>query len=232
MPNQQSPIRKDEVLPTLYELDSIEQIQVLSIPVRYRMLVLLTERAMTAAQLARALNISRQRAHYHLKVLERNRLARFVGKQINSEMIERYYRAYSFIHSYRSLVDHYYKTETESEINRLMKAINEFVLTLIDEARENLLKGDYLGQFQLSYQFDSPLLLTQQQARELREEIIDLCRRYLDIDHQNRMIEGTQEMIRLRNSIFLGPVPREFSAILRTPESKQEKVPLVEPEVR
>jgi len=230
MSNQRSSFRKDEALPILYELDSIEQIEAISTPVRYRMLVLLAEKAMTAAQLARALNISRQRAHYHLKVLERNRLARFVGTQINSEMVERYYRAYSFIHSYRSLVDRYYMTQPEREINRLIKAINEFVLTLIDEARENLLKGDYLKQFQLSYQFDSPLLLTPEQARMLREEIIDLCRRYLEIDHQNRMTDETHEMIRLRNSIFLGPVPWEFSAILGTLGSEAEKVFGVESE--
>jgi DNA-binding transcriptional ArsR family regulator len=230
MPYQRPSLRKDEALPNLYELDSIEQIQALSAPIRYRMLVLLTERAMTAAQLARALNISRQRAHYHLKVLERNRLASFVGTEINGEMVERYYRAYAFIHSYRSLVDRYYQTQPKREANRLMKAINEFVLTLIDEARENLLKSDYLEQFQLSYQFDSPLLLNQEQAKTLREEIIDLCHRYLEIDHQNRMQEPSQELIRLRNSIFLGPVPREFSAVLSTSDGASEQTTLKGPE--
>ena len=205
---------QDQTLPTLYELDDIEQIQAITAPVRYRMLVLLAEKAMTSAQLARALNITRQRAYYHLKVLEKNRLARFVGEQLVGEMLEKYYRTYGFIHSYRALVDRYYKTESQSEINRLLKAVNDFALTLINEARDNMLQQDFLEHFQWSYQFDSPLLLTREQAETLRGEIIELCRRFLEIDHHNRTKEDQENYIRLRNSIFLSPVPKEFSEML------------------
>jgi DNA-binding transcriptional ArsR family regulator len=205
---------KDEAPPTLYELDDIEQIQAITAPVRYRMLVLLAEKAMTAAQLARALHITRQRAYYHLKVLEKNRLARFVGEQRVGEMFERYYRTYGFIHSYRALVDRFYTTRTQPEINRLLKAINNFALTIINEAHDNMLQQDFMEHFQLSYQFDSPLLLTREQAEALRGEIIELCRRFLEIDHQNRIKEEPEHYIRVRNSIFLSPVPKEFLEML------------------
>lgn len=212
----------DEALPTYFELESIEQIEAITIQVRYRMLILLTEKAMTSAQLARALNITRQRAYYHLKVLEKNKIVRLVGTQLVGEMLEKYYRAYGFIHSYTALVNRYYQTESQSEINRLLKAINNFVLTLVNEARDNVLQDDFYEHFQLSYQFDSPYLLTPQQAQTLRTEIITLCKRYLEIDHQNRLSENRESFIRLRNSVFLNPVPKEFTDILNAPDFPQD----------
>lgn len=209
----------DEALPTYFELETIEQIEAITTPVRYRMLVLLTEKAMTSAQLARALNITRQRAYYHLKVLEKNRLVRQVGEQMVGEMLEKYFRAYGFIHTYRALVNRYSNTEPQVETNRLLKAINNFALTLINEARDNLLQEDFREHFSSSYQFDSPFLLTADQAQTLRNEIIDLCRRYLDIDHQNRMLENKEDLVRLRNSIFLSPVPKVFTDTLRSPDA-------------
>lgn len=212
----------DTALPTYYELKNIEQIEAITDKIRYRMLILLTEKAMTSAQLARALNITRQRAYYHLKVLEKNEIVHLVGTQLVGEMLEKYYRAYGFIHSYTALVNRYYQTETQPEINRLLKAVNNFVITLLNEARDNVLQEDFLEHFQLSYQFDSPYLLTLQQAQSLRSEIVDLCKRYLEIDHQNRLSEKRESFIRLRNSVFLSPFPKGFSDILNSPDSPQE----------
>lgn len=212
---------QDEALPTIYELENIEQIEAITDPVRYRMLVLITEKAMTSAQLARALNISRQRAYYHLKVLTKNHIARFVGEQMVGEMLEKYFRAYGFIHSYRTLVSRYYQTKPQSEINRLLNAINCFVLTLVNETRENLLKDEFKQNFLLSYQFDSPLLLSVDQATSLKEEIITLCRRYLEADHQNRLEDNKESFIRIRNSVFLSPMPSEFSVMLSDISSEQ-----------
>jgi DNA-binding transcriptional ArsR family regulator len=212
----------DEALPTYFELESVEQIEAITIQVRYRMLVLLTEKAMTSAQLARALNITRQRAYYHLKVLEKNKIVHLVGTQLVGEMLEKYYRAYGFIHSYHALVNRYYQTEPQSEINRLLKAINNFVLTLVNEARDNVLQDDFFEHFQLSYQFDSPYLLTPQQAQTLRSEMISLCNHYLAIDHQNRLSEDRGSFIRLRNSVFLNPVPKEFTNILNSPDFPED----------
>jgi DNA-binding transcriptional ArsR family regulator len=212
----------NEALPTYFELETIEQIEAITDKVRYRMLLLVTEKAMTSAQLARALNITRQRAYYHLKVLEKNKIVHLVGTKLVGEMLEKYYRAYGFIHSYTALVNRYYQTETQPEINRLLKAVNNFVLTLVNEARDYVLQDDFFEYFQLSYQFDSPYLLTPQQAQTLRTEIITLCKRYLEIDHQNRLSENRESFIRLRNSVFLSPVPKEFTNILNSPGSPQD----------
>jgi DNA-binding transcriptional ArsR family regulator len=208
----------DEALPTYFELENVEQIEAITDKIRYRMLILITEKAMTSAQLARALNITRQRAYYHLKVLEKNKIVRLVGTQLVGEMLEKYYRAYGFIHSYTALVNRYYQTETQPEINRLLKAVNNFVITLLNEARDNVLQDDFLEHFQLSYQFDSPYLLTPQQAQTLRSEIVSLCKRYLEIDHQNRLSKNREPYVRLRNSVFLSPVPKEFTNILNSPD--------------
>lgn len=212
----------NEALPTYFELETIEQIEAITDKVRYRMLILLTEKAMTSAQLARALNITRQRAYYHLKVLEKNKIVHLVGTQLVGEMLEKYYRAFGFIHSYTALVNRYYQNETQLEINHLLKAINNFVITLLNEARDNVLQEDFLEHFQLSYQFDSPYLLTPQQAQTLRSEIISLCKRYLEIDHQNRLSNNQEAFIRLRNSVFLSPVPKELTDILNSQELPQD----------
>ena len=62
-----------------YYLENIEQLEAISDPIRFRMYSQMME-PKTGAQLARALDISRARAHYHLGILKECGLAVFHGK--------------------------------------------------------------------------------------------------------------------------------------------------------
>ena len=69
----------EEIAPR-FELKTIEQLQAVAEPIRYRMVLLLREQPMTGAQLARALGLSRARAHYYLKSLVDSGLVAFRGE--------------------------------------------------------------------------------------------------------------------------------------------------------
>src|SRR5262245_56350391 len=68
-----------------YYLESLEQLQILADPLRYRIVDLLSE-PKTGAQLARELGIPRPKIHYHLKLLAAAKLIRLCPPNGASEM--------------------------------------------------------------------------------------------------------------------------------------------------
>ncbi|MGY6634724.1 MAG: ArsR/SmtB family transcription factor [Alkalilacustris sp.] len=83
------PPRRTEQAETYY-LERIEQLQVMADPLRYRIIKLL-DRPRTGAQIARALELPRSRAHYHLKQLETAGLVTVDHLDASSGIVEKYY---------------------------------------------------------------------------------------------------------------------------------------------
>ena len=95
-----------------YRFENIDQLKAVSKPIRWRMLVLLIENPMTGSQLARALDIPRNSAHYHFHILKKAGLVTFEDERINNGLVEHYYRAIAHLF----LSDHFFsKEETISE---------------------------------------------------------------------------------------------------------------------
>ena len=77
-------------VPDVYYLETLDQLRVLSDPLRYRMALLL-ETPATCAGLARALGLSRAKAHYHLKLLDAHGLVQPHSEALNNGIVEKYY---------------------------------------------------------------------------------------------------------------------------------------------
>ncbi|WP_157937613.1 ArsR/SmtB family transcription factor [Oceaniglobus roseus] len=79
-----------EPVPDVYFLEDIEQVKVLGDPLRYRMALLLA-RPMTCAGLARALDLTRPKAHYHLKQLEAVGVVKPHSQALSNGILEKFY---------------------------------------------------------------------------------------------------------------------------------------------
>jgi DNA-binding transcriptional ArsR family regulator len=69
-------LEEQPTIQDIYYLERIEQLEAIADPIRYRMCLMMTE-PRTGAQLARALGITRARAHYHLNKLKEVGLVTF-----------------------------------------------------------------------------------------------------------------------------------------------------------
>ncbi len=79
-----------EPVPDIYFLETVEQVKVLGDPLRYRMALLLAQ-PMTCAGLARALKLTRPKAHYHLKQLESVGVVRPHSQALSNGIVEKFY---------------------------------------------------------------------------------------------------------------------------------------------
>lgn len=81
-----------EPIPELYRLETIEQLRAIADPLRVRLGEQLARRAMTATQLAEALDLPANKVHYHVRELERVGLVRLVETREKGGILEKYYR--------------------------------------------------------------------------------------------------------------------------------------------
>ena len=84
-----TPPRRTDQAETYY-LERIDQLQVMADPLRYRIIKLL-DRPRTGAQIARALELPRSKAHYHLKQLETAGLVTVDHLDASAGIVEKYY---------------------------------------------------------------------------------------------------------------------------------------------
>ncbi|MEM5776492.1 MAG: helix-turn-helix domain-containing protein, partial [Anaerolineaceae bacterium] len=117
-----------------YRLETVDQLKAISKPIRWRMLVLLIENPMTGSQLARALDIPRNTAHYHLHILEEAGLVTFEEERLNSGLVEHYYRAIAHIF----LSDHFFTKEIvenaeEGKIHRQDPILQSYLLGILEQ---------------------------------------------------------------------------------------------------
>ncbi len=82
----------DEI-PELYNLETVEQLRAISDPLRLRIVDALAQRALTATGLGEALGLPANKAHYHVRELEKAGLVRLVETRERGGILEKYYRA-------------------------------------------------------------------------------------------------------------------------------------------
>jgi DNA-binding transcriptional ArsR family regulator len=78
--------------PELYELETIEQLRAIADPLRVRIIELIAERPMTVTQVGEALGVPANKAHYHVRELERVGVARIVETREKSGILEKYFQ--------------------------------------------------------------------------------------------------------------------------------------------
>jgi DNA-binding transcriptional ArsR family regulator len=108
-----------------YVIQELEQLKVISDPLRAKVLLYLIEKAYTGQQLAKLLGMARAKVHYHLNELEKNVLIAVVRTELKNGIVQKFYRAVArgFVPSeellpYVSEVENYFRETTLSVLGR------------------------------------------------------------------------------------------------------------------
>lgn len=191
----------------VYYYETIEQVQAISEPTRWRILDLLVRNAMTGAQLARALGIPRTRAHYHLKVLERVGLVELANEQINQGIVEKYYRAIAKEMRTDKLIDRKRFDDNKADPSQASQTVAQLMMAIMDLARIDIMhpSGSYaLARY--GFQRQDEWFLTSEQADALMLELRALADKYAAYDQQNRPKAQDEAFVHIRHTWLLTPV--------------------------
>jgi len=194
-----------EEIDSHFELEKVEQLQAISDPIRYRMILLLRNKAMTGAQLARALNLSRSRAHYYLKTLVDSDLVRYRGEKIDNGMIGKYYRARASYFSYDNLASQSREVPPSDPLAvQIFKAISDFAVTVLETSRNNIHVSEEMAR---GYHFNFETNLTEAQYDAILGEIRSIVDHLIAIKRQNQLSKDKANL-HFRTTIFFTPTPR------------------------
>ncbi len=108
-------------IPETYAIESIEQVRAMADELRIRIVDQLTLQPMTVTQVGEALGIAPNKAHYHVRELERVGLVRLVETREKGGILEKYYRA---VAKNFQVPDELLNTSSPDE---LIAAVNEFI---------------------------------------------------------------------------------------------------------
>lgn len=171
----------------VYYLENIEQLQTISDPLRYSMLVMLTPTPMTGAQLARAFNVSRAKAHYHLKLLEKVGLVKFCWEKLSvSGITEKYYHAVARMFDFSKLLPPSDQAILSNEVTlQTFKVMSDFLVTMLDVSRESIIKSKGTASLATGIYFDFACIITPEQVEYVKGEIANLKQRIIAMTREN-----------------------------------------------
>jgi DNA-binding transcriptional ArsR family regulator len=191
----------------VYYYETIEQVQAISEPTRWRILDLLVRRPMTGAQLARAMGIPRTRAHYHLKVLERFGLVELDNEQINQGIVEKYYRAIAKEMRTDKLIDRKRLETNQDAASQTSQTVAHLMVAILDLARFDIVhpsQGKDLARY--GFQRQDDWYLTGEQADALSADLRELAAKYAAYDQKNRPEAQNNSFVHMRHTWLLTPV--------------------------
>jgi len=161
-----------EAVPDVYFLESIEQVKVLGDPLRYGMALLLA-RPMTCAGLARALGLTRPKAHYYLKQLESLGVVRRHSKALSNGIMEKFYVTVGRMLHFGKLLprDGQLPANVSPET---VGAISGFLAAMLQVSGDRTRSVADAGGREDSHYFDFEARLTRSQSDEVREKLASL----------------------------------------------------------
>jgi DNA-binding transcriptional ArsR family regulator len=190
----------------VYYLENLEQLQAISDPIRYSMVVMLALAPMTGAQLARALDISRARAHYHLKLLEKAGLVQFYGEDHTSGIIEKYYRAIGRMFDFTHLLPSENQEPLSREVTlRTLKAVSNFIVTMLDVSRKDFMNGREKANVEAGFYFNFESVLKPDQYASVKAELNTIKNQIIRMTHENELVqdEHRDSLEKFRMTMFL-----------------------------
>jgi len=198
------------IIQDIYYLEDIEQLEAISDPIRYRMCLMLTE-PRTGAQLARALGVSRARAHYHLNILKDVGLVLFSHEGMSHGITEKYYQAVAQYLDFSNLIPQDQQSLVPNEVTlRSFKAAVGFIATLLDISREGI---DHLKVHEglgIGFHYILNTKLRPAQFKLLREEFVTLKDRIIELENENELADDDCREVSCRVTLFLTPVSDEL----------------------
>lgn len=205
--SSEKPIEGDET-PTvqdIYYLENIEQLEAISDPIRYRMYFMMTE-PKTGAQVARALEISRARAHYHLNILKEVGLVTFHGEGMSHGITEKYYQVVAEYLDFSRLIPQGQNLVPNEVTLRSFKAAIKFITNLLDTSREGISQLQAHKGVGIGFHYILNSRLTPDQFRTVKQEMIALKDRVIEMECQNERSAEDLALVNCRTTLFLTPM--------------------------
>jgi DNA-binding transcriptional ArsR family regulator len=196
----------EHTIQDIYYLENIEQLEILSDPIRYRMYLMMAE-PKTGAQLARALEISRARAHYHLNILRDAGLVMFREEKLTHGMTEKYYQAIAHYLDFSNLIPKDQQDLVPNEVTlRSFKAAIGFVATMLDSSREGLDHVEVHNGLGIGFHYILNTELTPDQFKLIKEELVAIKDRIIEMERENARSDDLPPLVNCRTTLFLTPV--------------------------
>lgn len=192
----------------LYYLENLDQMEAFSSRIRYRMVALLAYTPKTAAQLAREVEVSRPKAHYHLQVLVKMGLVVFMYEKLVNGIMEKYYIGRAHFYSFSKLSEY---TTTHPEDTAFSKKFaqlqNDFLLNVLDLSRERVSQVQKEDSTLGSYLFDFGCRLTDPQVNEVLTRLSELSEMIRDYHAENLKLPDYRDMQYYKNIMLMLPLP-------------------------
>jgi len=198
---------EEHVIQDIYYLENIEQLEAISDPIRYNMYFLMDE-PKTGAQLARELKISRARGHYHLNILKDVGLVTFCEEKVSSHgMTEKYYQGIAEYLDFSRLLPSDQQGLVPNEVTlRSFKAATRFIANLLDKSREGIAHLKVHESLGMGYHYILNSRLTPDQFRCVKEQLVALKDRIIEMERENRQADGSLRLVNCRTTFLLTPV--------------------------
>jgi DNA-binding transcriptional ArsR family regulator len=195
--------REGSPIQDVYYLETIEQLQAISDPIRYRMVIMMTK-PMTGAQLARALEMSRPRARYHLKLLEEVGIVKFVGEGMSHGITEKYFQVVGRMLSFAKLMPNYQNGIVAGDMNvEIFSAISQFLAAMLDVSRESILKSEAKESMSQGIWFDFASILQPKEIEYVKGKLSDLRQEIIEMTRKNRITAEPISVMEFRTTLFL-----------------------------
>lgn len=199
--------------PDYYYLETVEQLQVLADPLRYR-IVLLLGTPRTGAQLGRLLGLPRTQVHYHLKQLEAARLIRLHSTGVNAGMTEKYYVVVGRILAFDRLISGPTALDGGGVSLATYKAVAEFLAAMLNVSRERILDAPTNLREEDGFWLDFTGVGTEAQVAGVREKLMALRDEVLEMTRNLPRPGGASGQVRFNLTLYLTPqsgVPADAS---------------------
>jgi DNA-binding transcriptional ArsR family regulator len=189
-------------IPQLYEMESLEQLRAIADELRVRIVDLLAVKAMTATMVGKELGIPANKAHYHIRELERVGLVKLVEERVKDGIVEKYYRliARDLIVP-PSLLRAMPMDETLATMGEFFQS---FARGFMESLEYNLRSGEMTLVTEVSA---THLWMSKEEAKELITQIGALLKPFED----RRGVEGEREHVVVRFTYT--PVPTDGEAV-------------------
>ena len=195
------PVRHREPMECYY-LESIEQLQIMADPLRYRIIKML-DRPRTGAQIARELNLPRAKTHYHVKQLESAGLIVVDHTDSSTGIVEKYYTSVAQFLSFSNLLP---ETSSDSVVTaESYKAVADFLNATFEVSRDILATHPLDLRRDTGIWMEKSAVTTREKMAALRDKISELREEILALDKEDLKDADPKELVRFNAMLFLTP---------------------------
>lgn len=198
-----------------YYLETVEQLQVLADPLRYRIVTLLST-PKTGAQLARELELPRAKVHYHLKLLEGARLIRLHGTGQSSGITEKFYVVVARMLSFERLIPSPANAAVGEVTLASFRAIADFLSAMLEVSRESLRYTPPDLRRREGLWMDFAGEVPQARYAQLRDRLDELRNDVIAMARETAATSEKADLRRFHLTLFLTP---------QTPEAEESPAP-------